>query len=200
MKDIFTILAENNVTVPEEAKSAITAAVGENYKTVAEVEKIQRARDNYKTQLETAQDALKGFEGVDVKELQGRIASLQGDLQKAQDDYQAKIADMEFESVLDAAVSASKAKNAKAVRALLDLDALKASKNQAALDISTHTPHAGCDRKILWIVAVVPQHEGTFFLPALISLFFREKKQVFAWFFRRTFRGFLHHRVFAVRE
>ena len=55
MKDIFTILAENNVTVPEEAKSAITAAVGENYKTVAEVEKIQRARDNYKTQLDTAE-------------------------------------------------------------------------------------------------------------------------------------------------
>lgn len=64
MKDIFTILAENNVTVPEEAKSAITAAVGENYKTVAEVEKIQRARDNYKTQLETAQDALKGFDRI----------------------------------------------------------------------------------------------------------------------------------------
>lgn len=57
MKDIFTILAENNVAIPEETKSAITAAVGENYKTVAEVEKIQRARDNYKTQLDTAERA-----------------------------------------------------------------------------------------------------------------------------------------------
>lgn len=149
MKDIFTILAENNVTIPEEAKSAITAAVVENYKTVAEVEKIQRARDNYKTQLETAQDALKGFEGVDVKELQGKIASLQGDLQKAQDDYQAKIDDMEFESVLDAAVSASKAKNAKAVRALLDLDALKASKNQAD-DIRTALENVKKDNDFLF--------------------------------------------------
>ena len=149
MKDIFTILAENNVTVPEEAKGAITAAVGENYKTVAEVEKIQRTRDNYKTQLDTAQNALKGFEGVDVKELQGKIASLQGDLKKAQDDYQAKIADMEFESVLDAAVSASKAKNAKAVRALLDLDALKASKNQAD-DIRTALENVKKDNDFLF--------------------------------------------------
>ena len=67
MKDIFTILAENKVTVPEEAKKAITAAVNENYKTIAEVDKITVSRDNYKTQLETAQNALKEFEGVDVK-------------------------------------------------------------------------------------------------------------------------------------
>lgn len=136
MKDIFTILAENKVTVPEEAKKAITDAVNENYKTVAEVNKITASRDNYKTQLETAQAALKEFEGVDVKELQGKITNLQNDLAAKDKEYQTKLSDMEFSSVLDSAITSSKAKNAKAVRALLDLEALKTSKNQAE-DIKT---------------------------------------------------------------
>ena len=38
---------------------------------------------------------------------------------------------MEFNSVLDGAISKSGAKNAKAVKALLDLESLKISKNQA---------------------------------------------------------------------
>lgn len=131
MKDIFTILAENKVTVPDEVKEAITTAVNENYKTIAEVNKITMARDNYKTQLDTAQTALKEFEGVDVKELQGKITTLTDDLAAKDKEYQGKLADMEFVSILDAAVTSAKAKNVKAVKALLDLDTLKTSKNQA---------------------------------------------------------------------
>lgn len=93
--------------------------------------KLEAERDNYKSQLETAQNALKEFEGVDVKELNGKITQLTNDLQAKESEYQNKIADMEFNSVLDGAISSSGAKNAKAVKALLDLDTLKNSKNQA---------------------------------------------------------------------
>lgn len=149
MKDIFTILAENKVTVPDEVKETITTAVNENYKTVAEVNKITAARDNYKTQLETAQNALKEFEGVDVKDLQGKITTLQNDLATKDKDYQTKIADMEFSSVLDSAITSSKAKNAKAVKALLDLEALKTSKNQAE-DIKTALENVKKDNDFLF--------------------------------------------------
>ncbi len=93
--------------------------------------KLEAERDNYKSQLETAQTALKEFEGVDVKDLQGKIETLNNDLKTKETEYQNKIAEMEFNSVLDGAISKSGAKNAKAVKALLDLDTLKASKNQA---------------------------------------------------------------------
>lgn len=93
--------------------------------------KLEAERDNYKSQLETAQTALKEFEGVDVKELQGKIETLNNDLKTKETEYQNKLADMEFNSVLDGAISKSGAKNAKAVKALLDLEALKSSKNQA---------------------------------------------------------------------
>ncbi len=95
--------------------------------------KLEAERDNYKSQLETAQNALKEFEGVDVKELQGKIETLNSDLQKKETEYQNKIADMEFNSVLDGAIAKSGARNSKAVKGLLldDLDTLKNSKNQA---------------------------------------------------------------------
>lgn len=93
--------------------------------------KLEAERDNYKSQLETAQNALKEFDGVDVKELRGKIDTLTNDLAAKETEYQNKIADMEFNSILDGAISRSGARNAKAVKALLDLEALKTSKNQA---------------------------------------------------------------------
>lgn len=92
--------------------------------------------DEYKSQLDTAKETLKGFEGVDVAQLQGEITKLNTDLANKDAEYQKKIADMEFNSVLDSAINGSKAKNSKAVKALLDLDKLKASKNQTE-DIKT---------------------------------------------------------------
>lgn len=92
--------------------------------------------DEYKSQLDTAKETLKGFEGVDVAQLQGEITKLNTDLANKDAEYKQKIADMEFSSVLDSAINGSKAKNSKAVKALLDLDKLKASKNQTE-DIKT---------------------------------------------------------------
>ena len=99
-------------------------------------QKIEAERDSYKSQLDTAKETLKGFEGVDVAQLQGEITKLNTDLANKDAEYQKKIADMEFGSVLDSAINGSKAKNVKAVKALLDLDKLKASKNQTE-DIKT---------------------------------------------------------------
>lgn len=134
MKNIHTLLSEIGFTVPEDKKVDFEKAFADNYKTVSEVEKLRTSRDNYKSQLETAQTALKKFEGVnvdEVDELKGEIKKLNGDLATKEKEYQTRIADMEFNSVLDGAISESGAKNAKAVKALLDLENLKTSKNQA---------------------------------------------------------------------
>lgn len=131
MKNIIELLAAAGVEIPEDKKQAFEAAFAENYKTVAEVDKLRSSRDNYKSQLETAQNALKGFEGVDVNELNGKITQLTADLAAKETEYQNKIASMEFDSILNTAISGAKAKNTKAVRALLDIDALRESKNRS---------------------------------------------------------------------
>lgn len=128
MKNIHTLLSEIGFTVPEDKKVDFEKSFADNYKTVSEVEKLRTSRDNYKSQLETA---LKKFEGVNVDELKGEIKKLNGELETKETEYQTRIADMEFNSVLDGAISESGARNTKAVKALLDLENLKTSKNQA---------------------------------------------------------------------
>ena len=97
--------------------------------------KVEGERDNYKSQLETATEQLKAFEGVDVKDLQGKIATLNQQLADQKADFDKQTAERDFNDMLINAIKDSKAKNVKAVRALLDLEAIRASKNQAA-DIS----------------------------------------------------------------
>lgn len=96
----------------------------------ADVGKAESERDTYKAQLGEAQKTLKSFEGVDVAELQGKVAQLTSDLAAKDTEMQQKLAERDFSDALKEAVTASGARNAKAVIALLDQEALRASKNQ----------------------------------------------------------------------
>lgn len=58
MKDIHTILGEIGLTVPEDKKTAFDTAVRENYKTVSEHDKVVTARDNFKSQLDIANNTI----------------------------------------------------------------------------------------------------------------------------------------------
>ena len=132
MKNIHEILKSVGLEVPEDKKADFDKAVLENYKTAAEAEKLRTVRDNYKTRLDTATEQLKAFEGVNVDDLQGKITTLNRQLADQKADFEKQLADRDFDDMLNGAISGSKAKNVKAVRALLDLDAIRSSKNQAA--------------------------------------------------------------------
>ncbi len=112
----------------------IKVVFAENGKDVkAEQDKyatLEAERDNYKTQLETAQASLKEFEGVDVKDLQGKITQLNADLQAKEKAYQEQIADMQFNNELKDAITQFGGRSVKSVMAELDIDTLKASKNR----------------------------------------------------------------------
>lgn len=112
-------------------KEVIDKIMAENGSDIEKVKQSAQTQiEDLTTSLSTATDTLKSFEGVDVKELQGKIAQLNADLQAKDSEYQTKLADMEFTTALDSAIGITGARNAKAVKALLDLDALKISKNQ----------------------------------------------------------------------
>ena len=118
------------------SKEAIDAIMAENGRDIENAKKPYADYDSMKEQLQAAKDGLKAFENVDVKDLQGQISKLQTDLQAKETEYKGKLADMAFDGVLKDAITAAKGRNAKAITALLDVDALKASKNQAE-DIKT---------------------------------------------------------------
>ena len=132
MKNIHEILKSYDIEIPADKKAEFDKAVLENYKTVAEAEKLRTARDTYKSQLDDATQKLEGFKGVNVEELQGKISALTDDLASQKAAFDKQLADRDFDDMLNAAITGSKAKNVKAVRALLDLESIKASKNQSA--------------------------------------------------------------------
>jgi DNA repair ATPase RecN len=132
MKNIYEILKGYGLEIPEDKKGEFEKSLKENYIPVSEHDKVKTARDNYKSQLDTATQKLEGFKDVDVEELKGKITTLTNNLAAQKANFEQQLADRDFDDLLNGAISGSKAKNVKAVRALLDVDAIKASKNQEA--------------------------------------------------------------------
>jgi len=80
----------------------------------------QTQAETLAAQLQTAQDGLKAFEGVDVDALRGEITTLRDKL----DEQAAAFA---FDAALDAAIRDARGRSVKAIRGMLDLDALRSS-------------------------------------------------------------------------
>ena len=143
MKNILTILKELGIEVPKDKEEDLNTSVAENYKTVADYdkqkEKLDAANETIKandTAMKDLQTKLDEFKDVDVSGLNQRIKDLETEKANIQKDYDAKIADRDFDDLVKESIAAVKGKNAKAITALLDVDTLKASKNQKE-DIAT---------------------------------------------------------------
>lgn len=137
MKNIFEIMKAYGLEVPEDKKKDFEKAVLENYKTVSDYdkqnEKLEAANDKIKANDDTIADLkkdLEAFKDVDVSALNQKIADLEKQKQTIEDDYKNKLADRDFNDILKESISAAHGRNAKAITALLDIDVLKASKNQ----------------------------------------------------------------------
>ncbi|MGN0506643.1 MAG: phage scaffolding protein [Lachnospiraceae bacterium] len=114
---------------PEASDEQISALLDINS---ADIGKAKKTGDDYKSQLEEVQEKLKTFEGVDVNELNGKIADLQKELEDKEAEHQKQLADRDFFDELNGAIKTAGGRSEKAITALLDVEALKASKNRAA--------------------------------------------------------------------
>lgn len=130
MKNILSILADAGVEVTDEQKKSIEEGVKENYKPVDDWQKQHDKVQTLEATLRDTKEKLKEFEGVDVASKDKLIEDLKEDLAKKEADYQSKIADRDFQDMLKESIASVHGKNAKAITALLDLETLKASKNQ----------------------------------------------------------------------
>ena len=113
-------------------KEVIDAILAENGRDIEAAKKPFADYESINAQLATAQEGLKAFEGVDVKDLQGQVAKLTKDMADQAEAHKKQLADLAFDGTLKDAITAAKGRNDKAIRALLDVEALKASKDQTA--------------------------------------------------------------------
>ena len=97
----------------------------------AKTTKAEGERDNYKDQLATATESLEKFKDVDPAAMQSEIENLNKQLKDKDEEYAAKEADRIFSDTVKEAIKSAGGRNEKAVMAMLDMDALKASKNQS---------------------------------------------------------------------
>lgn len=137
MKNIFEIMKEYGLEVPEDKKKDFEKAVLENYKTQTDYDnqtkKLDASNETIQandTAMKDLQTRLDGFKDVDVTGLNQRISDLEEEKKNIQKDYNSKIADRDFSDLVKESIAAAKGKNQKAIMALLDVNALKASKNQ----------------------------------------------------------------------
>lgn len=115
-------------------KEIIDAIMAENGRDVENAKKPFADYDTIKGQLSEAQTAL--------QEIQKNGQTLEAAQQKAQEwerkyndaiqSHQEELADRDFQQKLEAGIARAKGRNAKAIGALLDLEALRRSKNQDA--------------------------------------------------------------------
>lgn len=137
MKNIFEIMKDYGLEVPEDKKKDFEKAVLENYKTTADydkqVEKLETANSTIKandTAIADLKKELEAFKDVDVTALNQRISTLETEKADIEKEYNAKIAERDFNDILKESITAAKGRNAKAITALLDVETLRTSKNQ----------------------------------------------------------------------
>ena len=130
MKNIFEIMKEYGLEVPEEKKKDFEKTVLDNYKTVSDYEIQSEKLKTTEGKVTTLTESLDKFKDVNVDELNSTIATLKTDLANKDQELKDKIADRDFNDLLKDSITSAKGRNAKAITALLDLETLKASKNQ----------------------------------------------------------------------
>lgn len=86
---------------------------------------LQTQLDNANAQLKTAQDGLKAFEGKKKPE------EYEAELAKVKAEMKAQADGFAFDNALNTAIMGKKGRSVKAVRALLDVDALKGSTDRS---------------------------------------------------------------------
>lgn len=170
MKSIEKIIEDSGVNITDEQKKAMVAAVNENYRTVEDYNKqsikLSTAEDNVKTLTAS----LEKFNGVDVDKLNETITQLKADVKKANDDANAKIADMAFDGLLTTAIAAAKGKDADIIKKNLDINALKASKNQSEDIKKALEAMASNELTKAWFGAAEPPQIGTGTFPGRLGI------------------------------
>ncbi len=137
MKNIFDIMKEFGIEVPEDHRKDFEKAVLENYKTVTDydkqTDKLNKANETIKandTAMKDLQTKLDEYKDVDVSALNQRISDLETEKGNIESDYQKKMAERDFNDLIKESIAAAHGKNVKAITALLDTETLMQSKNQ----------------------------------------------------------------------
>lgn len=128
-REFLSNLKVNDQPLPKEVIDAIMA---ENGRDIEAAKKPYSDYDTVKQQLADAQTTIQGFKDQDIDGIRKSAQDWEKKYNDAIAAHQQELADRDFRQMLDSSITGAKGKNIKAITALLDVDALKGSKNQEA--------------------------------------------------------------------
>ena len=119
MKNIIEIMKEFGIEVPEDKQKDFEKKVLEHYKTVSDYDVQTKKLEAAEGKVKTLTDSLDKFKDVDVEKLNGDI-----------DKLRKKLEERDFMDAVKESIHEAKGKDAAKIIKLLDIETLKASKNQ----------------------------------------------------------------------
>lgn len=162
MKDFKEILKQAGIAVTDDQLATIETEMKANYKPIADYNKQKEKLDASDEKVKTLTASLDKFKDVDPAALTQTIEDLKGQLNQKDAEFAQRLADRDFDDLINTNINTLKGKNAKAIKALLDVDALKQSKNQAE-DIKTALEALQKAEDSAFLFATEqPQVQGTF--------------------------------------
>lgn len=130
MKNIIDICKDFGFEIPADKHADFLKEVNGNYKTIAEFEKVSGKLDTATKRAETAEEALKGFDGIDPANIQNQLEEAKRKVQEAQENAQKQLDERDFNDALRG-----------------ELDALKFSSTAARKSIENEIRNAGLKLK-----------------------------------------------------
>jgi membrane protein involved in colicin uptake len=99
----------------------------------AQLMEAEKQRETLQGQLEEANKAIEGFKELDVDGIKAAADDWKAKAEQAKQEAEAEIARLKFDHALEGALTGAKAKNIKAVKALLNFEELKLSHEDGSI-------------------------------------------------------------------
>ena len=127
---MFELLAKHGIEVPEEKKQGLETDFSESYREAQELMELNTELEGVKGQLSQANEQIAGFKELDIEGVKQKAAEWEQKYNQAAENSAREIEQLKFDFALDKELTKAQARNPKAVKALLDRDALKYDKGK----------------------------------------------------------------------
>lgn len=113
----------------EEVDKKVSVEIGKAFVAKTDFDAKNTENKTLKGQLTEANKKIQTFEGMDIEAVRREAAEWKQKAEQAEKDAAAQVEAVRFDAKLNTAISKAKGRSEKAIKALLDMDALRASKD-----------------------------------------------------------------------
>ena len=116
----------------EDVDKKISAEIGKGFVAKADFDAANTAKKAAEEQLATAAETIDSYKNMDIDGIRASAENYKADAEAAKKAADERVAAAEFGAALDTAILGAKGRSAKAIKAMLDVDTLAASKDREA--------------------------------------------------------------------